>query len=69
MRWRMDDASLRNAAQRVGVHKVETLSRPKVLDEMFQALVESKLHRADIRRRLSRGVVAAGEAEARQSGA
>jgi lysyl-tRNA synthetase class 2 len=39
----MDDAALRNAAQRVGVHKVETLSRPKVMDEMFQALVESKL--------------------------
>ena len=39
----MDDASLRNAAQRIGVHKVETLSRPKVMDEMFQALVESKL--------------------------
>ncbi|HEY4129807.1 MAG TPA: lysine--tRNA ligase [Gemmatimonadaceae bacterium] len=39
----LDDASLRNAAQRIGVHKVETLSKPKVLDEMFQALVESKL--------------------------
>jgi lysyl-tRNA synthetase, class II len=39
----MDEATLRNAAQRVGVQKVETLSRPKVLDEMFQALVESKL--------------------------
>jgi lysyl-tRNA synthetase class 2 len=39
----MDDASLRNAAQRIGVQKVESLSRPKVLDEMFQALVESKL--------------------------
>jgi lysyl-tRNA synthetase class 2 len=39
----MDDATLRNAAQRIGVHKVETLSRPKVMDEMFQALVESKL--------------------------
>jgi lysyl-tRNA synthetase class 2 len=39
----LDDESLRNAARRVGVHKVETLSRPKVLDEMFQALVESKL--------------------------
>lgn len=39
----MDDATLRNAAQRVGVEKVNTLSRPKVLDEMFQALVESKL--------------------------
>lgn len=39
----MDDATLRNAAQRVGVQRVESLSRPKVLDEMFQALVESKL--------------------------
>jgi lysyl-tRNA synthetase class 2 len=39
----MSDADLRNAAQRIGVHKVETLSKPKVLDEMFQALVESKL--------------------------
>ncbi|HEY4305943.1 MAG TPA: lysine--tRNA ligase [Gemmatimonadaceae bacterium] len=39
----MDDVTLRNAAQRLGVHKVETLSRPKVMDEIFQALVESKL--------------------------
>jgi lysyl-tRNA synthetase class 2 len=39
----MNEADLRNAAQRIGVHKVETLSKPKVLDEMFQALVESKL--------------------------
>src|SRR5262249_30881724 len=39
----MDDSVLRNAAQRIGVQKVESLSRPKVLDEMFQALVESKL--------------------------
>jgi lysyl-tRNA synthetase class 2 len=39
----MDDASLRNAARRVGVQHVEGLSRPKVLDEMFQALVEAKL--------------------------
>jgi len=39
----LDDEALRNAARRIGVHKVETLSRPKVLDEMFQALVESKL--------------------------
>jgi lysyl-tRNA synthetase class 2 len=39
----MTDEALRNAARRVGVQKVETLSRPKVLDEMFQALVESKL--------------------------
>jgi lysyl-tRNA synthetase class 2 len=40
----MDDEALRNAARRIGVQKVDTLSRPKVLDEMFQALVESKLH-------------------------
>jgi lysyl-tRNA synthetase class 2 len=39
----MDDAALRNRAQRAGVHKVETLSRPKLLDEMFQALVESQI--------------------------
>jgi lysyl-tRNA synthetase class 2 len=35
--------TLREMAQRVGVHKVETLSRPKLLDEMFQALVESTI--------------------------
>jgi len=40
---RMDDASLRERARRIGVHGVDSLSRPKVLDEMFQALVESKL--------------------------
>jgi len=40
----LDDESLRNAARRVGVQKTEALSRPKLLDEMFQALVESKLH-------------------------
>jgi len=39
----LDDASLRNTAQRVGVQEVESLSRPKLLDEMFQALVESTL--------------------------
>ncbi|MCC6319584.1 MAG: lysine--tRNA ligase [Gemmatimonadaceae bacterium] len=39
----LDDATLRARAERIGVHKVETLSRPKVLDEMFQALVESKI--------------------------
>jgi lysyl-tRNA synthetase class 2 len=39
----MDDATLRNTARRVGVQSVETLSRPKLLDEMFQVLVESKL--------------------------
>jgi lysyl-tRNA synthetase class 2 len=39
----LDDETLRNTARRVGVQSVETLSRPKVLDEMFQALVEAKL--------------------------
>jgi len=37
------DAELRTMAERIGVTKVATLSRPKVLDEMFQALVESKI--------------------------
>ena len=37
------DADLRAMAERIGVHGVSTLSRPKVLDEMFQALVESKI--------------------------
>ncbi len=40
---RADLAALRQMAHRIGVHKVETLSRPKLLDEMFQALVESKI--------------------------
>jgi lysyl-tRNA synthetase class 2 len=39
----MSDADLRAAARRIGVERVETLSRPKVLDEIFQALVESKI--------------------------
>lgn len=38
-----DDATLRQAAERIGVPKVARLSRPKVLDEMFQELVESKI--------------------------
>ncbi|MEP6835440.1 MAG: lysine--tRNA ligase [Gemmatimonas sp.] len=37
------DAELRAVAKRIGVAKVETLSRPKLLDEMFQELVESKI--------------------------
>jgi lipoprotein releasing system LolC/E family transmembrane protein len=37
----VDDATLRQGAERIGVQKVGTLSRPKVMDEMFQALVES----------------------------
>jgi lysyl-tRNA synthetase class 2 len=41
----LDEGALRNAAERVGVEKVATLSRPKVLDEMFQALVERTLER------------------------
>lgn len=39
----IDIGALRDMAQRVGVHKVEALSRPKLLDEMFQALVESTI--------------------------
>ncbi|MDB4869076.1 MAG: lysS [Gemmatimonadales bacterium] len=39
----LNDGALRSLAQRVGVEKPESLSRPKVMDEMFQALVESKL--------------------------
>ena len=39
----VSDAELRTMAERIGVPKVATLSRPKVLDEMFQALVESKI--------------------------
>jgi lysyl-tRNA synthetase class 2 len=37
------DGALRSLAQRVGVEKPESLTRPKVMDEMFQALVEPKL--------------------------
>jgi lysyl-tRNA synthetase class 2 len=39
----LDDEALRNHARRVGVHHPENLSRPKVLDELFQALVESRI--------------------------
>jgi lysyl-tRNA synthetase, class II len=39
----LDQASLRSLAQRVGIEKPESMSRPKLLDEAFQALVESKL--------------------------
>ena len=37
------DVELRNLDSRAGVSKVESLSRPKLMDEMFQALVESKI--------------------------
>jgi len=36
----MDDAQLRAAARKAGVEHVDGLSRPKLLDELFQALVE-----------------------------
>ena len=39
----MDDATLRNTARRAGVEHADGLSRPKLLDELFQALVESRL--------------------------
>jgi lysyl-tRNA synthetase class 2 len=39
----MDVTALRNAAKRAGVDHVDTLSKPKIMDELFQALVESKI--------------------------
>jgi lysyl-tRNA synthetase class 2 len=39
----LDDKGLRALAKRVGVEETESMSRPKIMDEMFQALVESKL--------------------------
>jgi lysyl-tRNA synthetase class 2 len=39
----LSEQALQSMARRVGVEKPEGLSRPKLLDEMFQALVESKL--------------------------
>jgi lysyl-tRNA synthetase class 2 len=39
----MDADALRNTALRAGVEHVDGLSRPKLLDEIFQALVESTL--------------------------
>jgi lysyl-tRNA synthetase class 2 len=39
----LDDAGLKEAAARVGVERPGSLSRPKLLDEMFQALVESRI--------------------------
>jgi lysyl-tRNA synthetase, class II len=40
-----DDATLRNMARRRGVEHADDLSRPKLLDELFQSAVESKLDR------------------------
>jgi lysyl-tRNA synthetase class 2 len=39
----LSDDALRDAARRAGVEKVDELSRVKLLDELFQALVESKI--------------------------
>ncbi|MFM2141109.1 MAG: lysyl-tRNA synthetase [Gemmatimonadota bacterium] len=39
----LDDAALRKAAERAKVPDVAKLSRPKLLDELFQAHVESKI--------------------------
>ena len=39
----MDQAALVAAARRVAVQHPETLSRPKLMDELFQAHVESKI--------------------------
>lgn len=39
----LSDAELQQVAARVGVERAATLSRPKLLDELFQELVESKI--------------------------
>jgi lysyl-tRNA synthetase class 2 len=39
----MSDAELRNAAKRANVSKVDSMSRPKLMDELFQFHVESKI--------------------------
>ncbi len=39
----LSDAELRKAAEKASVHDVTKLSRPKLLDELFQAHVESKI--------------------------
>ena len=39
----LSEAELRNAAKRIGIDKVEGMNRPKLLDELFGALVESKI--------------------------
>jgi lysyl-tRNA synthetase class 2 len=41
----MDDAALRSAARRLDVEAVDAMSRVKLLDELFQALVESRQER------------------------
>jgi lysyl-tRNA synthetase class 2 len=39
----MTDGELRNAAKRANVSKVDSMSRPKLMDELFQFHVESKI--------------------------
>jgi lysyl-tRNA synthetase class 2 len=39
----LDGPSLSHLGERLGVNNVATLSRPKLLDEIFQALVESRI--------------------------
>jgi len=39
----LDDSSLRETARQAGVEKPDSLNRPKLLDELFQELVESKI--------------------------
>jgi lysyl-tRNA synthetase class 2 len=41
----LTDADLRAAAEKIGVHGVGKLSRPKLMDELFQHYVESKIER------------------------
>ncbi len=41
----LGDAELRRAAERAGVRDLATLSRPKLMDELFQAHVESRIDR------------------------
>jgi lysyl-tRNA synthetase class 2 len=39
----MSEVELRTSAKRLGVEKVDGMNRPKLLDELFGALVESKI--------------------------
>ena len=39
----MDHAALRNTARRVGIADIDTMSRAKLMDELFSELVESKI--------------------------
>src|SRR3712207_2285666 len=40
-----DDVAVRNLARRRGVQNADVLTRPKLLDELFQTAVEAKLER------------------------